>query len=85
MKEPAAIKFLGVAQLMSDTNVYQRIKLHVNNARGGQMIKVYVSKGDSPVAWSSGPAFETDSSINIISSSGGIVPLRVAADRKLTH
>ena len=60
---------------MSDTNVYQHVKLHINDASSGQRISVNVSQKDFPVAWSLGPTFTNSGGIKLTSSPGRAVPV----------
>jgi hypothetical protein len=60
---------------MSDTHVYRKVKMHINNAFGGQLISVSLSQKDSPVAWSSGPAFTNSDGIKVETNTGRGVPV----------
>jgi hypothetical protein len=59
---------------MSD-NLYQQVQLQVSNAAAGQNIWVELQAQGSPVAWSTGPDFESSAGINIQVATGGALPL----------
>jgi hypothetical protein len=59
----------------SNSNLYQAITLYVGNAAPGQKIAVQLTGNGAPVAFSTGPAFQSIAGVSVTSQSGGALPL----------
>jgi hypothetical protein len=56
----------------STTNVYKKVIFYVSNAAPGQKIAVQLTSGGVPVAFSTGPAFQTIAGISVTAQSGSL-------------